>query len=263
MKSFMRGNFCIKDITFAALVEPQTKPVHYRNRAVWGLAFIIDEELIYHFQNGTALAPERNEIIFLPKGSTYRADVIDPGKIGCYAINFTLVDCDANDFRVPFVAKVKNPKQTLERFRDAARAFLVKKEDCIMTCKAALCGIISDIQKEYHSSYLPSAKKNLIAAEIEFIHENYTSDKINVNELAKSAGISEAYFRRIFTDIYGKSPVQYINELRIIRAKELLSSGFYSVSEVASMSGFFDDSYFSRTFKKHTGVSPNRYAENK
>ena len=54
----------------------------------------------------------------------------------------------------------------------------------------------------------------------------------------------------------GVSPLAYINSLKITRAKELLLSGMYTVTEVAFMSGYSDISHFSREFKKSTGVSP-------
>ena len=51
--------------------------------------------------------------------------------------------------------------------------------------------------------------------------------------------------------------MDYVINLRINRAKELLNSDLYSVSQVAEMSGFFDDTYFSRYFKKRVGKTPN------
>ena len=73
--------------------------------------------------------------------------------------------------------------------------------------------------------------------------------------------MSESYFRRIFLKNYGISPIKYINNLKIERAKELLTSGLYTVSDVAELSGFHDESYFSREFKKHSGKTPKEYVK--
>ena len=56
--------------------------------------------------------------------------------------------------------------------------------------------------------------------------------------------------------------MKYINDLKLKRAKELLISGLYSVSEAAVQAGFSDLSYFSRFFKENVGVSPNEYKLN-
>ena len=72
--------------------------------------------------------------------------------------------------------------------------------------------------------------------------------------------MSETYFRRIFSKNFGISPIRFINNLKIDRARELLASGLYTISNVAELSGFHDESYFSREFKKHSGKTPKEYA---
>ena len=88
---------------------------------------------------------------------------------------------------------------------------------------------------------------------------NIGCNRLTMAELAQMCGVSETYFRRIFLNAKGCSPIDYINNLKLSRAKELLGSGMYSISEVAEQSGFHDESYFSRFFKKQTGVAPSKY----
>ena len=71
--------------------------------------------------------------------------------------------------------------------------------------------------------------------------------------------MSETYFRRIFLRNFGISPIKYINNLKIDRAKDLITSGYYSISEAAEASGFHDNAYFTRKFKEATGVTPLEY----
>ena len=82
------------------------------------------------------------------------------------------------------------------------------------------------------------------------------------NMLASLCNMSEVLFRRNFKNSTGLSPLKYINNLKISRAKELLSVGMCSVSEAATLSGFHNECYFSREFKKHTGMSPVEYKKN-
>ncbi|MBQ9915438.1 MAG: helix-turn-helix transcriptional regulator, partial [Clostridia bacterium] len=77
--------------------------------------------------------------------------------------------------------------------------------------------------------------------------------------LAALCHITPEYFRKIFKSIYGTSPLSYINNLKITRAKELLSSRMYSVCEAATEAGYRDMSHFCREFKKATGQSPGEY----
>lgn len=71
--------------------------------------------------------------------------------------------------------------------------------------------------------------------------------------------ISEDYFRRIFKNTFGISPRKYINNMKISYSNELITSGMYTITEAAELSGYTDMSYFSREFKKAFGVCPADY----
>ncbi len=91
-----------------------------------------------------------------------------------------------------------------------------------------------------------------------FIGENYTR-KLTRDDIAASVFLSPDYISKIFRSETGVHIKDYVNELRISKAKQLLSDGRRNVSEVASDVGFDNFSYFSTLFKKSTGVSPSDY----
>lgn len=92
---------------------------------------------------------------------------------------------------------------------------------------------------------------------VRYIHEQY-SKPITIQDLAVQLGIERRRFAYLFERYTGLSPIQYLTEIRIRRAKELLRSGI-SVAEVAERVGYLDNFYFSRVFKKQTGMSPTEY----
>lgn len=77
---------------------------------------------------------------------------------------------------------------------------------------------------------------------------------------AKKAGLSESRFRLLFHKLTGCSVTRYQNRLRIQAAQDLLASGHYSVGEVAEELGFRDIYYFSRLFKRFTGMPPSAFS---
>ena len=76
--------------------------------------------------------------------------------------------------------------------------------------------------------------------------------------LAERAHMSVGRFQHIFKEVAGVSPAEYTEKMRIARAKELLTGGSCDISEIAFKCGFSEHSYFSKRFKKYTGVTPRQ-----
>ena len=204
--------------------------------------------------DGTTLTVQKNDLIYLPKGSTYNVVTIQEG--GTYCINFQ--EFSENSFP-PLTVNVKNADEFLLAYKNAEKAWRRKKQGYDYLCKAELYKILYLLQSNNALPYLPNSKQALLSPAISYIHKHYANEGISVEDLSRLCGVSYEYFRRLFHQIYDCSPIHYINRLKLNRAKELLSSGFYSVSEAALLSGFADISYFSRFFKKHVGISPLAY----
>lgn len=94
---------------------------------------------------------------------------------------------------------------------------------------------------------------------IKFIEYNYSSN-IDINDVAASAGISRSHLYRLFMQHISMPPNEYLMRFRISKGAELLESSRLSVGEVAYSTGFSDQLYFSRVFKKYMGIPPSKYA---
>jgi transcriptional regulator GlxA family with amidase domain len=86
-----------------------------------------------------------------------------------------------------------------------------------------------------------------------------TRDTVPLAELARTLGVSYTWFRRMFAHHTGLSPHQYRLQLRVGRARTLLSETALTVKEVAFRSGFESEQYFCRLFRRKTGVSPGEW----
>ena len=80
-------------------------------------------------------------------------------------------------------------------------------------------------------------------------------------EIAASAGISESEALRCFRSTIGMPPVRYLRQYRVERAAALLSSSQYKISEIGSMCGFGDASYFTKLFREQKGCTPTQYRQ--
>jgi AraC family transcriptional regulator of arabinose operon len=93
---------------------------------------------------------------------------------------------------------------------------------------------------------------------IKLIHKN-SNEKHIVTEYAKLCSMSTCWFIHCFKQYTGKTPQQYITDIRIAKAKELLSYSSYNITEISLIVGYDNPFYFSRIFKKNTDHSPREY----
>ena len=91
-----------------------------------------------------------------------------------------------------------------------------------------------------------------------YMQQHYR-ESLRLEDVSSAVGFNATYFSTLFKKETGQNFMDYLTELRISKAKELLCGETLSVQDVAEMVGYSDLKYFSRLFKKATGVSPSDY----
>lgn len=94
-----------------------------------------------------------------------------------------------------------------------------------------------------------------IAKAIAYINANFKNNTICIDDICREAGVSATYLRTLFQKHFGKRPTEYIINLRLEHARNLIACGT-SVKEAAFESGFNDPKYFARVVKKHFHCTP-------
>jgi len=112
-----------------------------------------------------------------------------------------------------------------------------------------------------HSKSMKRSKSgNLLTSAREYIDAHYMDSQLKVEDVAKHFYIQPRYLLKIFKEGLGMSVSDYLFETRMQKAKELLSSGRnLRLTNVAEMVGYGDPAHFSKSFKRHTGLSPSEY----
>ncbi len=96
-----------------------------------------------------------------------------------------------------------------------------------------------------------------------YMEEQMDNAELTIDEFAEQLMLSRTIFYRKLKSIVGLTPVDFIREIRIKRAVQLIDSDEYNFSQVAYMTGFNDPKYFSKCFKKVIGITPSEYKERK
>lgn len=139
--------------------------------------------------------------------------------------------------------------ETMESFLDIAGRR--EKMDFIMTKYYDLLTSISQ-QKNSHTDAIA-------AYAIQYIKEHYTDPDFNLSGLSYSMNVSLSYLSTVFKQATGNNLSTYVGELRLEKARELLSDLHHPISEVSILSGYSDAKYFAKLFKKKTGNTPSEY----
>lgn len=101
-------------------------------------------------------------------------------------------------------------------------------------------------------------EKDPVARSINFMMENL-GGKLNLNEIALKTALSVSHYSRLFQNRTGHSPIDYFIQLKIQRACQLLDNSELIIADISRETGFEDQFYFSRMFRKVMGMSPSEY----
>lgn len=109
------------------------------------------------------------------------------------------------------------------------------------------------------SLFYNSDKSNRSIKKITEYIAGHFADNISLNELAEIFHLNPSYLSALFKQVTGLSFKDYLNQIRTEEAKRLLADTDYSIMEIAVACGFNDQSYFTKVFKKYTGLTPKQY----
>lgn len=240
----------LSNITITGIKEvftvfsPKGRSAKIENRKSFGLSFCIDGHITYT-HNGNKIISDKNHAIILPEGQTY---TLYGDKTGSFpVINFTCAEalCDT-----VVSLPLQNPTAFISDFKKLRALSLFEGN------RAEMMSIFYHI---INCLATQSSSCRTIMPAIKYLENNFQNPNLSNAELARQCNISEIYFRRIFTEHYKTTPRQFIIDIRVSRAKQLLSEGALKVCAVAERCGFSNHYHFCRVFKERTGLTPTQY----
>ena len=214
------------------------------NRGSYGLSFTSNGQITYT-HNGISYVSDRNNAVILPKGQSY---TIYGNKEG----NFPVINFETSDFFIDTITvfPVDNVDFITKEFEQ------IKKLQLLINSRLSVMSSFYNILN--HLAHSNKSDTNSLAPAIKYLENNYSQDVSNA-KLAHECKISEEYFRKLFKKTYGISPKQYITDMRINKAKQLLKEGFLKINAISQLCGFSNQYHFCRFFKQKTGFTPTEF----
>ncbi len=215
---------------------------------------------------GEGLVLRAGQALFLPKDSAYSVSCREQAPFIHYTVNFQLNGYEPEEGAVAEILRGSRRfvyedggdgrmGAVMERLLSVWQA---KRNGYRVIAKAAVYELLAQYLTGVGRAFRDREGYRKLRTAKRIMDEEYCCD-LPVGELATQCGLSETHFRRLWRRVFGMTPTAYLRGRRVARAKDLLLSGLYSVSEAAHEVGFDDANYFSRVFRKETGLSPSEF----
>lgn len=236
----------ITDIEDAVLVpSPRGRNLTMHNRKCYGLSFCMSGQITYS-QKGKKYVSDKDHAVILPQNQSYS---LYGDKSGLFpVINFYCLDFLCSEITL---IPIKDADTYIKDFNTIKKLHLFQKN------RAKVISVFYDILHKLYSESTNTSK--ILLPAVEYLENNYHDITISNAVLANLCGISEIYFRKLFTKQFKTSPKQYLIDIRINKAKQLLTEGVLKINTISEECGFSSPYHFSHLFKEKTGLSPTEY----
>lgn len=149
-------------------------------------------------------------------------------------------------------AKVDNLLARRNRLQHLYRANLMNEEEPV-----------NEEESENSSSEMSMQDRKFMEHLVELMEKNMDNGDLVIDDLVGELAVSRSVFFKKLKTLTGMAPIEFIKEMRVKRAAQLIETGDYSMTQIAYMVGINDSRYFSKCFKQHYGMTPTEYKENK
>lgn len=227
------------------------------------LAYALGGEAHYSW-DGHGCTVRKGDVLFFPKGFVHSgaSKPSNPWSFCYVAFDIQTFEPTTPDIaqRIQKLTTTLNVHQVSAAFNELVHAWSAKMPGHLIRCRSLVLELLALVIHETHHLITASRVPHYYAINniVQAIQREYAAN-FSVEELSEQSGLSPAYFRRLFKQVTGYTPVNYINRVKIDKAKDLLLSGECNVSEAAEAVGIDNVFYFSRLFKRISSVNPSEY----
>ena len=215
----------------------------------------------YVNKNKTELFTEDGNMVYVPMGAEYTVKCLScvyPAG-STLQINFNILDEDGNK-------SVFTDKITAFSVKSAKIKTLFEKAEMLSENASSLPAEYVAVLYELFSAIAKGEENKKVPTSIEkgvnYLNSRYAENP-SVVTLAEECGVTPEYFRKLFKQYFGKTPLQYKNDLRLKKAEEYLEYSDIPISELSEKLGYLTVSHFIKTFKDANGISPLAYRNGK
>ena len=287
---FMKSTSAFKELKKHGVYDYPFEKYDISSKHVWQFAtshWHDETEIIYVKKgsvkitiNGKTFTGNEGSLFIVNSGEMHEIDgLIVPISYTAFVFDFNMLSFKSEDFaQQNFIEPVLNGAMRFENCVTSSPKILellkqIEKSNPsplqvrTLVTKALLLQFFALLIEEkqftiYKKTNVSFQKNDTLKEIIQFINNNF-SHELTLRQIAKQFNMSHKYFCKFFKNNFQKTFIEYLNDVRLKNALQLLENKNLSVTETALSCGFSNMSYFTRTFKKKIGCTPSEYIKSR
>lgn len=211
----------------------------------------------------------KGQLFYFYPGLVHSGDTDQDDPMHFYAVHFEFDTVSVTEGRraygsavkklpLPGVSMVSNPHRCTEMLKGLYTAWSEKRPGYGMRCRSLLLAFIDEAVNRFYGDEPSHMNRMRVDTAIDYMVSRF-SQPMTLDDLCRQVKLSPTYFSFIFKQYTGYSPMQYLNRIRVDRAKDILLNSECRIRDAAVQAGFSDEFYFSRQFRKQEGISPTEF----
>jgi AraC-like DNA-binding protein len=248
----------LQSIYYDEITDPHwEKPL---SAAEFHILILILQGQVMYTLNGQAVPMSKGSLMFVRAG-TMRHGAPIQGPHQKISAHFLWPDGSEPEFAFLqqldyFHTQTRQFEYVKQRFSLLAQRWIAKLPYYQIICRTVATELLATACREYEERQYPSRKLAHVQVLQQYILDHYT-EPLRIDELAALVERTPNYITSIFREITGCTPIEYLHQIRVSAARDLLLNSRLSISEIAERLGYCDAPYFNRVYKRVVGSPPS------
>ncbi|MDF2721031.1 MAG: AraC family transcriptional regulator [Paenibacillus sp.] len=260
-------NFVVTAVDNVMFTSPDPNwKIHVSNPKHHIIAYALSGKAHYMIDDKEYVV-KKGDFVFFPRGKFHSgfSDPDEPWMFNVILFDASFTDSESEErfYNIDYVTSTSHSyaPQFTALFQNAYQEWTTKKNGYRLCCRCRVMEIFCLLFRRMDYFSHNERHAQAIDAILNYMAENVAKN-VTIEELSALAGYSVSHFQSVFKQITGKTAIQYHNEIKINKARDLLQYGSLNVTEAAMQVGFSDVYYFSKMFKRVMGYNPSQYLKN-